>query len=371
MAEVTVVRLADQSSGFITNSSVSATYATKVYADAIGVSSSAAAVNYLTASAPAALNTLDELAAALGDDSNFATTITNLIAQKITSVPGMISPYAGFSSPSGWLLCDGSTVSRSTYSSLFSNISNSWTTATVTNASTTVSGLTGMSASDHVGWGIAGTNIPSGATIASVTNSTTVVISAAATGTATGTANIAISAYGFTGSGNTTTFNIPDLRGRSIIGKDNMGGTSANRVTLAISGISSTILGSSGGSERLHQHTHANTVSGTFASSTHSHGATDGGGDLRAAIGATGSDAGALGYIATGVNGPGSTGSYTIFGSSWTSATRAFNHYTPVYGTTSGPSATASVSISNVANAETGTSQNISPAIIMNYIIKT
>jgi hypothetical protein len=36
----------------------------------------------LVDSAPAALDTLHELAAALGDDPNFATTITNLIAQK-------------------------------------------------------------------------------------------------------------------------------------------------------------------------------------------------------------------------------------------------------------------------------------------------
>ena len=33
--------------------------------------------------APAALDTLDELAAALGDDANFATTVTNSIATKL------------------------------------------------------------------------------------------------------------------------------------------------------------------------------------------------------------------------------------------------------------------------------------------------
>ena len=35
--------------------------------------------------APAALNTLNELAAALGDDANFSTTITNSIGTKLTS----------------------------------------------------------------------------------------------------------------------------------------------------------------------------------------------------------------------------------------------------------------------------------------------
>lgn len=39
-------------------------------------------VNAVIASAPAALNTLDELAAALGDDANFASTITNSLAAK-------------------------------------------------------------------------------------------------------------------------------------------------------------------------------------------------------------------------------------------------------------------------------------------------
>lgn len=40
------------------------------------------AVSNLVASAPGALDTLDELAAALGDDANFATTMTNALAAK-------------------------------------------------------------------------------------------------------------------------------------------------------------------------------------------------------------------------------------------------------------------------------------------------
>jgi hypothetical protein len=40
-------------------------------------------INNLIAGAPGALDTLDELAAALGDDSNFATTVTNSIATKL------------------------------------------------------------------------------------------------------------------------------------------------------------------------------------------------------------------------------------------------------------------------------------------------
>ena len=42
-----------------------------------------AAITALTTGAPAALNTLDELAAALGDDANFAATITNSLANRV------------------------------------------------------------------------------------------------------------------------------------------------------------------------------------------------------------------------------------------------------------------------------------------------
>lgn len=56
-----------------------------------------------------------------------------------------------------------------------------------------------------------------------------------------------------------TTFNLPDLRGRIPLTKDNMGGTSANRVTAA----AADMLGGSGGAEthtltisELAQHTH-------------------------------------------------------------------------------------------------------------------
>lgn len=45
-----------------------------------------------------------------------------------------------------------------------------------------------------------------------------------------------------------TTFNLPDLRGRVAAGKDNMGGSAANRLTAA-SGITGATLGNTGGSE--------------------------------------------------------------------------------------------------------------------------
>lgn len=65
------------------------------------------------------------------------------------------------------------------------------------------------------------------------------------------------------GPGNgSTTFNLPDGRGRVAVGKDNMGGTPANRVTAAVSGLAATTLGATGGDQRLQDHNHGITDPG-------------------------------------------------------------------------------------------------------------
>lgn len=91
---------------------------------------------------------------------------------------GVVQLFAGSSTPTGWLLCAGQTVSRTTYADLFAVI---------------------------------------GAT------------------------------YG-AGDGSTT-FTLPDLRGRVAAGKDDMGGTAANRMTTAGSGVNGAALGATGGAE--------------------------------------------------------------------------------------------------------------------------
>lgn len=48
-----------------------------------------------------------------------------------------------------------------------------------------------------------------------------------------------------------TTFGIPDSRGRNTVGKDDMGGTPANRVTVGGSGIDGATLGANGGGESV------------------------------------------------------------------------------------------------------------------------
>lgn len=71
------------------------------------------------------------------------------------------------------------------------------------------------------------------------------------------------------GSGDgTTTFNLPDLRGRVVAGVDNMGGVGANRLTSANFGGNPQVLGASGGVEtvtlttaQIPAHSHPNTLS--------------------------------------------------------------------------------------------------------------
>jgi hypothetical protein len=64
--------------------SANTTYATKSELENIDLSSaSAAAVGYLLDGAPSALNTLNELSAALNDDENFATTVTSSLSNKL------------------------------------------------------------------------------------------------------------------------------------------------------------------------------------------------------------------------------------------------------------------------------------------------
>ncbi len=93
-------------------------------------------------------------------------------------LPGMMMRYAGSSAPSGWLLCYGQAISRTTYAALFSAV---------------------------------GTTFGSG--------------------------------------DGSTTFNVPDVRGRVSAGKDDMGGTSANRLTGLTDGVNGDVLGGTGGLE--------------------------------------------------------------------------------------------------------------------------
>lgn len=112
----------------------------------------------------------------------------------LAGVPiGAQMTFAGATPPTGWLLCYGQAVSRTTYASLFAVIG---------------------------------------------------------------------TAYGI-GDGSTT-FNLPDKRGRVSLGADNMGGSAANRVTSAVSGVDATAVGNSGGD----QHAQQDTITATSTAAT-------------------------------------------------------------------------------------------------------
>jgi microcystin-dependent protein len=110
--------------------------------------------------------------------------------------------------------------------------------------------------------------------------------------------------YG-TGDGSAT-FNIPDLRGRVIAGKDDMGGSAASRLTSSYFGASAAALGAVGGSEsntltaaQLPAHIHPNTLSDPG----HSH--TD---HMNVAFGASGSTFGIAGSVSSGTTSTNATG---------------------------------------------------------------
>jgi microcystin-dependent protein len=106
--------------------------------------------------------------------------VNSSVPSQFFITPGIVVPYVGSTAPTGWLLCYGQEISRTTYATLYAIIGTSF------------------------------------------------------------------------GSGNgSTTFNLPDLRGRAAIGPDNMGGGSAGRVVAATS------QGVTGGAESVNlAHTH-------------------------------------------------------------------------------------------------------------------
>ena len=67
-----------------------------------------------------------------------------------------------------------------------------------------------------------------------------------------------------------TTFALPDLRGRVIAGEDDMGGTAANRLTSGGAGINGIVLGATGGAETVTLTT-AQMPSHTHTQNAHNH----------------------------------------------------------------------------------------------------
>jgi microcystin-dependent protein len=145
-----------------------------------------------------------------------------------------------------------------------------------------------------------------------------------------------------------TTFNVPDLRGRVIAGKDNMGGSAASRLTGTTISSGAATLGNVGGAE-----TEAAGVSVTVSG------------------GISGVTAGSL---STSASGSGSTdtanGTGGVVGGGPATSSHSHGFSVTTAGATGG-ALPVSGSFSGSGGGATATVTNVQPTIIANYIIKT
>lgn len=137
---------------------------------------------------------------------------------------GEMKWFSTMAPPAGFMAADGASVSRTTYADLFNAIT-ARPTGNVTSGSNSISSVTSPS-SMWVGMPISGTGIPAGATVTAV-GASTITLSANATATATGV-TVAICPFGV-GNGSTT-FNVPDGRGKVPRGWDGTAGLDPSRV---------------------------------------------------------------------------------------------------------------------------------------------
>lgn len=127
---------------------------------------------------------------------------------------GAFLPYGGYAAPSGFLLCDGSPVSRTTYAALKAALSYTLASAVLTSGSNVITVAAGDQLKIAVGQGVEGAGIPAGTTITAFSGGNSWTMSANATATRTG--NVTLLPYG--GGDGSTTFNVPNLVGRTVLG---------------------------------------------------------------------------------------------------------------------------------------------------------
>lgn len=157
---------------------------------------------------------------------------------------GTVKPWAGIIAPNQYAFSFGQEVSRTTYSALLTAITQS-ATVICTSASNTITGLADTT-QVPVGAKVELTCVPAGTTVVSKTVSSL---------TLSNPANVSINAtaviFPFGNGNGTTTFNIPDLRGYVVAGRDNMGGSAANRFSTFFGTNSASATGQTGGSPSL------------------------------------------------------------------------------------------------------------------------
>jgi microcystin-dependent protein len=184
--------------------------------------------NLVLAASPTLTGTpLAPTATAGTNTTQVATTafVTTAVSAAGSTPPGAVAFFAMIWAPTGYLSSDGSAISRTTYANLFNAITYA-VTCNVTSGSNSIT-ATSLNSGWFVGMPVSGPGIPAGATITAANGTTTFTLSANATVTTTG-ATIRICPAGV-GDGSTT-FNVPDMRGRGPRGWDAGAGVDINRV---------------------------------------------------------------------------------------------------------------------------------------------
>jgi Phage Tail Collar Domain len=166
-----------------------------------------------------------------------------------TAPVGTILPFSGFTLPTNWQLAYGQALSRTTYAQLLAAITIQTTGISCINTSTTLTGFTDTS-NIRIGAPIEATCLPTSTTVASITNATTIVVSQAANATLNVTATI----FPWGNGDQVSTFNVPDMRGRSAVGADCMGyvaqgNTCAGNLTATYYGSNPGAPGQTGGTQ--------------------------------------------------------------------------------------------------------------------------
>lgn len=160
-----------------------------------------------------------------GADANWVIISGNNAGVPVGCVIDMYGPTA----PAGYFECDGSAVSRVTYSDLFAYVTSLQAGAIVTSGSTTITGLNTTKL--RAAMPLEGTGIASGSVVTNIVNSTEIQISIAATASSTSGVR-----FFYTGVGNgTTTFNVPNIQGYTTAGAGGSGLTFGS-VTQSVAG---------------------------------------------------------------------------------------------------------------------------------------
>lgn len=152
---------------------------------------------------------------------------------------GIPLDWIGLTPPSWAVVRDGSALSRSTYATLFATICPT-RSGTLTSGQNTVTGLS-TTLDIFVGMPIEGAGVPAGTTVASITSTSTITLSANTT--VSGVQSLRLFPFGYGSAGGSTTFGIPDDRGLHVRAYDSGRGYEQSTLTADTTNASNVLTG--------------------------------------------------------------------------------------------------------------------------------